>query len=365
VFCRSPQSSFLSQCFAEQYGLSFRDWIDIAIAIFVRLHKKPRPIVRREQICIDAKRVTPVSVQRFLELASITPNQISDRYNTFHSADGVSWKLRCQYRPAVLEFPIILDDDDMIVPFPNLLWNLIEDKLFLLTKQIENTRRHLGDAFEHYVASILEEFPHPAKVEKVPVADRKRCDFSAKYTSGRVLVECKTISFLERKFLTHTAVANSGTISEIVDAIEQLVVTAEDLSDMSTHTDGIVVIWGEFMAANSDAVWETIYLPKLASKGIDNDRVRRSFRFRPQILTVEGLELLLMYCDIRSCEISQAIREKDGKPYSIVGEWPQYIMNSVGGLPCSKRSFWNALSDSAFLEALGFNEQDLQSYRSS
>jgi len=329
--------------FSEKFGISIERWFLCSICMFAFFHKS---FIGHSNIKIPPEiNVNNNDISRYLELSAYSVEEIKRRY--FDVRKGVSREFHFLIRSAFMERPIVnLDDDRIVAPIPKLIFRHMGRKLREMFETVDIDGRYVADSFERYTGMVLNNLSSLIKLysndelEKLSEPE-KSCDFLLITSTENILIECKAVDFRVRT-LTEAAICNCNAFSKVKKAIDQINCTLENIQtkklkinelDTTKPFLKIVVTFDEMPGFNSEWISNA-----LLSKDSDFKNPSGNLNtIKPIIISIESLELLVMYIESSSKPLIEIYNSKQEQGYFLTGDWDAFLANKTRELDKNKK----------------------------
>ncbi|MBI1784305.1 hypothetical protein HYR69_04100 [Candidatus Sumerlaeota bacterium] len=242
-----------------------------------------------------------------------------------------------------LEKPLLIlpDRRSYLISMRNLLLQATWRIPYVLAEGVGSFGDEFGGAFEKYVGDVLTELAGKQSVlDEAAIkknSSSRSCDYIVELDDAMLLLECKATMYAGR-IATEKAIQDSNLISKISDAIIQLHSTGSDLprirlplskTALEKKVLPFVVVFDDIEAMNSEWMWNSILMPRLRKKGLDEETCFRPFHCKPQIISVESLESIVRLTKAQPRSVAQLVEEKLAKNYWEIGDWWRYTMEKL------------------------------------
>ncbi|MFA5293831.1 MAG: hypothetical protein WC496_12480 [Phycisphaerae bacterium] len=326
-------NNFLSKLhddFEKIHGISVEKWFLCSFSMYAMFLKTC--IIPQKFKISPGININESDIQTYLNLSCYTVTEIRQRY--FEVRKDIPREFHFLTRTAFVERPIIaLENTLLVAPIPELIFRHMGHGLNGLFENIDSYGYCLGKSFQEYTKKTLNclsdiiRLYSNEELEKLS-AGEKSCDFLLVTQSENILIECKAIDFKVRT-LTENAILKSNAFTKVKDGIRQIDNTLNNIKtgklclpsvDANKPFLKIVVTFGEMLGFNSD--WLLNEMCPLI-KDVDEKTSK------PIILSVDGLEKLVLYIENTKEFLIDIYRSKQEKGYFLTGDWDTYLENKI------------------------------------
>ena len=329
----------LFEAFQDKYKITIKNWFLCSLCIYTLFYKQLEAF---KHLKLPAQiNLTQKDIQTYSSYTTCSIEEVKNKYT--EERKKLSREFHFLIRSYFIERPILnLNETKMIAPIPGLIIRNMGKGLINMFEQIDKNGYHLGQSFERYTESVLRCLRNSLKIFtenelKKQLEGEKHCDFLIVTPTENILLECKAIDFRVRT-LTENAISNSSASTRIIDAIEQLAITSNNIQtdkltleglDKTKPTIGVVVTLGEIPGLNTDWFFEKA-LPLNEMKNIDTEHFQSFLQNnRPVILSIDSLEELVVYLDSSSDSFFDLYTFKMQKEYYMTGDWDAFLNNKL------------------------------------
>ncbi|ANY68778.1 hypothetical protein BBD42_21630 [Paenibacillus sp. BIHB 4019] len=328
--------------FKEKYGMSFDEWLlaGVAVQAYISVHK-PQIISPLYYFSLETKIVPDSVIDYFFKINSISPIEVKNYNEQVEKKVGQSnSELYDTYLQGVfVEKPMLqLNDIEYLVIHKELFMRKITEGIFDICKKElpSDFGVEFGESFERYIEKLLLNFIPKSKVFRESQlrqhTSKKVCDFMIVFEDYIYLIESKGVEF-SAYISSENAMKQDNSTRKISTGFEQLYSVVEMINNgtftsligESKHKKIIasVITYKQIISANSDWYYENNISPNLKK---NNSKDIEFFQYRPQILSIIELELLLKYCKDSNKSYLDVFEERLGNEnYVLMGEWYSFL----------------------------------------
>ncbi|MCD9023445.1 hypothetical protein [Cohnella silvisoli] len=342
--------------FVKRYGMSFDQWLLTGSAIHAYISKKKQQTISPLYYFNSDEKIVPDSViDSFFEINSILSTEIKNYHEKIEEKVGQSHSLfyDTYLQGVFVEKPILqLNEIEYLVVHKELFLRKITEGIFDICKKElpSDFGVEFGENFERYIEKLLLNFIPKTKVFKEnqlrQYTSEKICDFMVVFEDYIYLIESKGVEY-SAHIASENAMKQDNSTRKISTGFEQLYSVKEminsgtfaSLIGESEHKKIIasVITYKQIIAANTDWYYEKNIVPSL--KKINSEKVE-SFQYRPQILSIIELELLLKYCNDTNKSYLDVFKERlEDNNHVLMGEWYNFFKLKTDGIPFLANTF--------------------------
>jgi len=340
--------------FIQTYGITFKEWILIGFGIFASIDKKTSKTITSNYFTnADTKFVSDDAVLNFFELNSVSPDGVKFYYQKIEDKVGKTQSLfyDTYLQSIFLEKPLLfLEDQSYLTVHKQLLLRKVIEGLFDICKKDIPSEfgNEFGINFERYIEYLLKMFLPTALI--IPerkmrhYTSRKICDFMIVFDDYIFLIECKGVEY-SAFIASENAIKGDNSTRKISTGMEQLSSVAKQIKEgvfyelIGEINDkkiiASVITYKQLYQANSGWYYDTVILPNIVHKDVDFSL----FTYKPQILSIEELEVLLKYCDINNKSLYAMFEQKIPKSDFLTGDWEAYLKLESDVIPFLQDKF--------------------------
>lgn len=334
----------------EKYGMSFDQWLLVGTAIHAYISEhKPQIISPLYYINSETKIVPDSVINYFFEINSISPVEVKNYNEQVEKKVGQSnSQLYDTYLQGVfVEKPMLqLNDIEYLVIHKELFMRKITEGIFDICKKElpSDFGVEFGESFERYIEKLLLNFIPRTKVFREnqlrQYTSKKICDFMIVFEDYIYLIESKGVEY-SAYISSENAMKQDNSTRKISTGFEQLYSVVEMINNgtftsligESKHKKIIasVITYKQITSANSEWYFEKNISPKLKK---NNSKDIEPFQYRPQILSIIELELLLKYCNDTNKSYLDVFRERlENDNHVLMGEWHNFLKLETDRIP--------------------------------
>jgi len=342
LFYDNTFMSRLHNDFEKKHGLSVEKWFLCSFGLYA-MFSKTCVIPKKFKISPNIN-LNESDIQTYLNLSCYSIAEVKRRYFEVRKKDTEEFHFLI--RTVFTERPIIeLENARLVAPIPGLIFRHMGHELENLFECVDSNGYHIAKSFEEYTKKVLSCLGSSTRLysnnELEKLSDgKKSCDFLLVTPSENILIECKAVNFKVRT-LTENALLKSNAFEKIKDGICQIDNTLGNIKtgklclpdvDINKPFLKIVVTFGEIIGFNSN--W---LLNKMCPSINDIDEKIG----KPTILSIDGLEKLVLYIENSKESFISIYRSKQEKGYFMTGDWDAYLDNKIFDVkPIKKNRFF-------------------------
>jgi len=326
----------------QRLGFGFREWATFCMAIYARLDSRNPPIIDENYFLNGTVEIVAHDkLSAMFDLLATTQEEVGRRYRVLRQD-----LRKVLYDPALPSFfverPLLrLTGGKYVATHVPLIFHRGFEGPYDIARELdfEPFADEFSSAFEHYVGMVLE---HLSDVQVFSEMDMRRhtqqkiSDYLVVGDDFALFIECKATRYSS----IHTskrAIERDTSTDQIAKGVEQLYSGAEaardgTLSQLIGDSSGkallgVVVTFRPIHAVNGDAYWGKVVLPLVTSD--DKESWQARLRYRPQVMSVAGLEGLVLVANKNGRSLLDVFEDKLSQPYNLVGDWEAYLGERV------------------------------------
>lgn len=351
------------------YGISFKEWLQIGFAISSVIYKKQGKGIPLPRFLQLYKRLASEhTMNSFFNLNSISTVEIKEFNRQIDEKVGETFSLfyETYLQGVFVEKPMLkLHETDYLIIHEELFMEKATNGIYdLCKKDIQSDfGMEFGHHFEGYIITLLKEFLSHKHVftEKQlrNLTDKKICDVMLVFDDYIFLIECKGIEY-SAYIATENSMKSDNSSRKISNGFDQLCSAVNLIHSgvfeplIGEHHNkkviAAVVTYKQLYMVNAQWYYDNNILPNMKS---EKGSVEHLFSLRPQIMSVEELELLLTSAKNNSKSYYDIFHERLAHgDHFLQGDWVGYLNRENGVIPLLQNAFYK------FTEEI---EQKLQS----
>ncbi|MBY3619532.1 hypothetical protein HGO21_08235 [Acinetobacter sp. CUI P1] len=341
----------------DTYGISFKEWLQIGFAITSSIYKKQDKRIPFPRFLHLYQNLAPeYVVTSFFQQNSISPMEVKEFNQQIDEKVGKTFSLfyETYLQGVFVEKPMLrLDKTDYLIIHEELFLEKAINGIYDLCKRDiqSDFGMEFGHHFEGYIIKLLKEFiPHKRVFTEKQLrilTDKKICDVMLVFDDYIFLIECKGVEY-SAYIATENSMRSDNSSRKISKGFDQLC-SAVNLINSGAfesligkhHTKKViaaVVTYKQLIMANSQWYYDNNILSNMKS---EKSSVEHLFSLRPQIMSVEELELLLTTAKNKTKSYYELFHERlaHGEHF-LQGDWVGYLERENSVIPLLQNTFY-------------------------
>ncbi|MCM3271130.1 hypothetical protein [Paenibacillus elgii] len=327
--------------FKENFGMTFNEWLIIGLAVSAYQSKKSQ-IISPLYFIKSSEKIAPDNVvESFFRENSISPVEVKKYHEQVEKKIGKNAALffDTYLNNLFVEKPMLtLNDSTYLVVHKQLFIKKVLEGIFDICKKgiPSEFGVEFGKNFERYIGELLSHFLPSNRIftekQMRQFTDKKVCDFMLVLDDYIFLLESKGVEYSSYT-ASEQAMKGDNSTKKISTGFDQLSSVAKMIRE-GTFTELIgesndkkiiasVVTYKQLYLANDDWYFQNNILP--LTKDTDF-LVDGFFEYRPQILSIHELELLLKHCEEKQRSYFDVFTERlNGVDQFLRGDWYLFL----------------------------------------
>ncbi|MFC5701718.1 hypothetical protein ACFPVX_10495 [Cohnella faecalis] len=342
--------------FKDTFNMTFHDWFLIGFAIYAYIaDNKPKIISPLYYINSKQKIASDLAINSFFQQNFVTPTDVKDFNNQIENKIGSTFVLfyETYLRGVFVDKPMLrINETDYLVIHQELFMSRAAEGIFDICKKglPSDFGMEFGHNFERYIVNLLREFVSPEQIyaenQLRQYTQKKICDVMMVFEDYIFLIECKGIEY-SAYIATENSMKSDNSSKKISTGFDQLCSTAQMIKEgifnqligdqQHKKIISAVITYKQLYLANSEWYYVNNIEPNMKSEQID---FKKCFQFKPQILSVHELELLLKYSQEKSENYFEIFNNRlENANYFLMGDWYRYLEIENTTIPFLKEAF--------------------------
>lgn len=233
LFAHVPSNHFFQTSFQQEYGLSIKDFLLLALCLVARFNKSGFS-VHRDYLFTLSPLIPPYAIDAFLRATSINAYELPEtlRESDSSTRDPIEYLQQTPF----IKFPLIRVRNDYWCIYPQILQRSLGHFIYDTLKQLDLQRfnHSFGVIFERYVGNIIKDaeiqFAIEADLIKALPGEGKVVDFLINDGEANIFIDAKGVEMAQRGQIAHRRdVVRGASQTSLIKAFEQGLATCARL----------------------------------------------------------------------------------------------------------------------------------------